>query len=209
MPGFYHGQIDGVFLSKYLSSERKKDPRKDRIQQILEMAHQSAQQSDSSETDCPFAVRPAAPADTEEMADLFGRVFETYPFPVTDPAYLEDTMESHIHYFCALDGDRIVAVSSCEMDRAAENVEMTDFATMPEYRKKGLAQTLLATMEQHMQEIGIRTFYTIARSLSPGINITFAKENYTYGGTLIKNTNICGKLESMNVWYKNSEESFS
>ncbi len=35
-----------------------------------------------------------------------------------------------------------------------------------------------------------------------GMNITFAKTGYTYAGTLINNTNISGRLESMNVWYK-------
>ena len=52
---------------------------------------------------------------------------------------------------------------------------------------------------KHKQYI---TSYTIARSLSYGMNITFAKMGYIYGGTLINNTNICGSLESMNIWYK-------
>jgi hypothetical protein len=34
------------------------------------------------------------------------------------------------------------------------------------------------------------------------MNITFAKSSYTYSGTLTHNTQISGKLESMNVWYK-------
>jgi len=34
------------------------------------------------------------------------------------------------------------------------------------------------------------------------MNKTFAYAGYKYGGTLIRNTQICGELESMNVWYK-------
>ncbi|HOM70936.1 MAG TPA: putative beta-lysine N-acetyltransferase, partial [Armatimonadota bacterium] len=48
----------------------------------------------------------------------------------------------------------------------------------------------------------MKTAYTIARSLSYGMNITFAKQGYQYAGTLTNNTNICGHMESMNVWYK-------
>ncbi len=204
VPGFYHGQVDGVFLAKYLNPTRRQDPRRERIDTILETARQAADQSEAAEAPRAFTVRPAEASDAEEMADLFRQVFESYPFPIFNPRYLQETMESHVQYFCALDGGRIAAVSSCEMDRSAENVEMTDFATLPEYRKRGLAQLLLSTMEDHMRALGMQTFYTIARSLSPGMNITFAKRNYTYGGTLIQNTNICGRLESMNVWYKNT-----
>ena len=54
-----------------------------------------------------------------------------------------------------------------------------------------------------MEQLGIDTFYTIARSVSFGMNITFAKMDYKYTGTLKNNTNISGNIESMNVWYKN------
>ena len=43
-------------------------------------------------------------------------------------------------------------------------------------------------------------------SPAPGMNITFAKHGYHYAGTLNNNTNICGRIESMNVWYKSLGE---
>ncbi len=66
----------------------------------------------------------------------------------------------------------------------------------------GLAVCLLARMEQEMMLRNITTAYTIARALSPSMNISFSKMGYHYGGTLINNTNIDGQIESMNVWYK-------
>jgi hypothetical protein len=60
----------------------------------------------------------------------------------------------------------------------------------------------LHRMEQDMKQRGYLTSYTIARSRSVGMNITFAKLEYIYAGTLINNTNISGQIESMNVWYK-------
>ena len=53
-----------------------------------------------------------------------------------------------------------------------------------------------------MQRRGILTAYTIARSLSYGMNITFARQGYRFGGTLTNNTEISGAIESMNVWYR-------
>jgi len=52
-----------------------------------------------------------------------------------------------------------------------------------------------------MSELGIKTVYTIARLNSIPMNVTFLKRGYKYGGTLINNTNISGKIESMNVLY--------
>ncbi len=57
-------------------------------------------------------------------------------------------------------------------------------------------------MEEKSFKLGIKTVFTIARAKSPGMNITFARSGYDYGGTLVNNTNISGQIESMNVWYK-------
>jgi len=53
-----------------------------------------------------------------------------------------------------------------------------------------------------MRSAGIITAYTIARAYSFGMNITFAERDYDFDGTLTNNTNISGRLESMNVWHK-------
>jgi putative beta-lysine N-acetyltransferase len=79
---------------------------------------------------------------------------------------------------------------------------MTDFATLPAYRGRGLATRLLGLMGCQAIESGVRVAYTIARAVSFGMNITFARHAYQYGGTLINNTQIAGSIESMNVWYR-------
>jgi len=57
-------------------------------------------------------------------------------------------------------------------------------------------------MEEVVKEEGFKTAYTIARSKSTGMNITFARAGYGYQGKLINNTNISSGIESMNVWSK-------
>jgi putative beta-lysine N-acetyltransferase len=96
----------------------------------------------------------------------------------------------------------MTAISAAEIDFNNHSAEMTDFATLAKQRSRGLAGCLLAKMEQAMIQQGITTLFSIARALSPAMNITFAKFGYTYGGTLVNNTNISGRIESMNIWYK-------
>jgi putative beta-lysine N-acetyltransferase len=111
-------------------------------------------------------------------------------------------MRENIVYFGVWQGETLVALSSAEMDLAAGSAEMTDFATLPEHRGQGLATGLLTVMEQEMEKRGLHTLFTIARAVSFGMNITFARRGFRYGGTLTRNTQISGCLECMNIWHK-------
>jgi putative beta-lysine N-acetyltransferase len=79
---------------------------------------------------------------------------------------------------------------------------MTDFATLPEHLGKGFAARLLEEMEKRMARQGRRIAFSIARALSLAMNTLFSRRGYTYGGTLVNNTNIAREIESMHVWYK-------
>jgi len=140
--------------------------------------------------------------DVDAITEVYKMVFRSYPFPIHDPNYIRKTMRDHIRYFGIRDGGALVALSSAEMDPAAKNAEMTDFATLPQARGRGTAYHLLRAMEQEMKTQGIKTLYTIARLNSLPMNKTFLKHGYAYSGTLINNTNIAGNIESMNVLYK-------
>ncbi len=150
----------------------------------------------------PYEIRIATLDDVQEMSAVYQRVFPSYPFPITEAGYLAETMASHVVYFVAVKDGKIGALSSAEMDRQGRNVEMTDFATLPEHLGQGLAVQLLWQMEREMPGYDMHTAYTIARALSPGMNITFAKMGYCFAGTLVNNTDISGQIESMNIWYK-------
>ena len=154
-----------------------------------------------------YIFRIAAPSDCEEMAVLYKEVFETYPFPIFDPAYLRKTMsEREVIYFGIWYNNRLVALSSAELDAENMNAEMTDFAVLPEMRGKKIASFLLQKMELEMQKMNYKTAYTIARLQSPGMNKTFINQGYRFSGLLRNNTNISGKIESMNVYYKNIQK---
>ncbi len=98
--------------------------------------------------------------------------------------------------------EQLIALASADVDTEGKNAEMTDFATLPAFRGNNLSVILLSEMENEMKKQEINTLYTIARLNSVAMNKTFLKLKYKYAGTLIKNTNIAGKIESMNVYYK-------
>lgn len=203
IPGFFNGRGDVAFLSKYFKKTRRIENSPDEIKANLALANEKAADGYNTVDISPLNMGVASQADdAEQMSLVYKEVFKTYPFPIHDPAYLRETMASHVRYFYIRDGKRFIALSSAEMDVDSQNVEMTDFATLPSYRGRGLAVVLLDKMEAAMKQRGMRTAYTIARSLSAGMNITFAKMGYVFAGTLTNNTNISGNIESMNVWYK-------
>ena len=143
----------------------------------------------------------ARPDDAGELAALYGEVFASYPFPITDPEYLVATMESHVVYRIVRDtDDAVVAAASAETDPEHRNAEMTDFATLPDQRGLGLAQHILAALESDMAERGICNLYTIARARSAGMNRVFYNRSYGWTGTLVNNCHIAGRFEDMHVW---------
>jgi putative beta-lysine N-acetyltransferase len=202
IPRFFRGREDVHFMAKYLSSERRRLRQAEKIANVLETARKRAAEEAPDAIPGNFSFRIPVPEDAEAMAGLYREVFATYPFPIHDPAYLRRTMEENVAYFGVWEGKRLVALSSAEMCFTSASAEMTDFATLPDYRGSGLASFLLKKMEEEMCRKGVRTAYTIARAVSFGMNITFARQGYRFGGTLPNNTNISGDLESMNVWYK-------
>jgi beta-lysine N6-acetyltransferase len=201
IPGYFNGETDALLLGWFADPDRAIDRDEAQTQAVLDAARAATPLAPKPGA-ALFDVRPLAPADCPALANLYRATFPSYPFPITDPAYLEQTMASHIAYFGAFDGPLLVAAASAECDLSACAAEMTDFATAPECRGKGLARHLLACMAAAIAPRGIRTAYTIARANSFGMNIAFARAAYRHGGILVNNTGIGGGIESMNVWHK-------
>ena len=202
IPNYFKDREDAIFMAKYFSSIRRRVKDRQRINAVLSLAQKYEQTRSSKINDRLFRVQICQPNDAAEMSRLYEAVFKTYPFPVFDPHYLIESINSHVTYFSIRKDSRIVALAASEMDPDNLAVEMTDFATLSKYRKKGMASYLLKAMENEMIQQGLKTAYSISRSLSPAMNITFVKNAYMYGGTLGNNTNIAGRIESMNIWYK-------
>ena len=206
IPGFFNGKEEALFLGKYFCTERAVEKTAKELDRIIELAKEKGRAGKKKQLLLAGAtLRQCTEQDAPAMARIYAEVFPSYPFPITDPDYLIQTMRTHIAYYGIEVEGQLVALSSAEMDEKASNVEMTDFATLPKWLGHGFAVHLLDQMEIDMAKRGIETAYTIARSVSPGMNITFAKRDYQFGGRLKNNTNISGNIESMNIWFKKFE----
>ncbi|WP_129598841.1 putative beta-lysine N-acetyltransferase [Methanohalophilus profundi] len=201
VPEYYSGKKEALFMCKYFSEHRQEDTQ-DEDDRIISTARGKAGDIMKPELPEGFLVRMCTEADLPVMAEIYARFFPTYPFPIQDPAYLKETMEDNVVYFAVENEGDIVALSSSEIDFENRNAEMTDFATLPQFRGMGLSTYLLSKMEKEMNKKGILTLYTIARAASYGMNTVFARLGYEFTGKLVQNTNISGNLENMNVWYK-------
>ncbi len=200
IPHFYNGNEDAFFVSKYLSSDRVLKIERDKLNAFSSIL--SKEQPRITAFNGDFTIRELTKDDVIKITDIYSAVFETYPFPIHEKEYVLQTMNENVRYFGAEKNGELAAVASSEMDVRNKNAEMTDFATYPKYAGNRLASALLKRMEQEMKKDGMKTLYTIARLKSIPMNLTFIRMNYNYSGTLIKNTNISGDIESVNVYYK-------
>jgi beta-lysine N6-acetyltransferase len=199
IPGYYRRREDAVFMSRFPDPARARDPEEARLRDLLSRAASAPPPAEPPD-EYTFALAEESAAD--DMAALYREVFASYPFPIHDSAYLRATLRTHVRYLLVRFGGRLVAVASGELDADARASEMTDFATHPDHRGRGLASALLRRLDRALAREGIRTGYTIARAPSSGMNRVFASGGYRYAGTLVRNTQICGRIESMNVWHK-------
>ncbi len=203
IPNFYPDHQDLFIVTYYLTAERATETDIIQYHQVLDTAL-SRTGEDRRPGDIAASIRQCTPDDAQAMTMLYKEVFKSYPFPIFEEDYIRRTMHEHIDYYCIESENRLVALASAEIDFTNQAAEMTDFATLYSHRSRGYAFRLLNLMESSARRKGIKTFFTIARACSFGMNITFAKAGYSYGGRLKNNTNIAGKIESMNIWYKNS-----
>lgn len=206
IPGFFQRREAAIFVSKYLDSDRLMEVERTRLEELGKLLEQKSagkeRKGSSRIRGRRVVIKPLDASQADQVARIYQEVFKSYPFPIHDPGYIARTMEENVRYFGVKRGGKIIALASAEIDREGSNAEMTDFATLPDYRGNNLAQILLKAMEKEMKRSEIQTLYTIARLHSPAMNRTFLKQQYHYAGTLIRNTQIAGSVESMNVYYK-------
>jgi len=189
------------FISKYLDPDRLFTIDKNQLFSLHSLLAEKSQKVIKSGSQ-GYTIRMLTESDIGEITRIYRSVFESYPFPIYNKDYILKTMHENVRYFGAEKDGKLAALSSSEMDIDGKNVEMTDFATDKAHLGNNLSGQLLIAMEQEMKTLGITTLYTIARLNSIPMNKTFLKAGYEYSGTLVNNTNIAGKIESMNVFYK-------
>lgn len=202
IPGFYEGKEDALFLSRFNDPARLEQKPEEELARFRALLTTPLKKKEIGQQTGGYHVRRLEASDAEQIVTIYKQVFESYPFPIHDPAYIRKMMEEDVQYFGAFKGESLAALSSAEIDFDTRSAEMTDFATERAHTGHSLSCLLLEKMEQAMQQQEIRTLFTIARLASIPMNKTFLRFGYQYTGTFINNTQISGRIESMNLYYK-------
>ncbi len=144
--------------------------------------------------------------DSSEIASVLEQTFTDYPTPISEEVVASQiSEEDNLFRVVRTKGGEVAAVASAELDHERSSAEMTDCATLPKFRGRGLMAYILRTLEQDvMRRYGIEDLYTIARADEVGMNCVFSKLGYRYEGRLINNCRMPNGWESMNVWCRNT-----
>ncbi len=205
----FEGRIDGYFLgsdclffSKFYSLNRKECNHWLKEDGIMNRVNQLGRQPKSVIPPSHYTLKKIEESDAERLAKLYQQVFQIYPTPLNKPDYIKKTMKEGTIYFGFESNGEIVSAASAEVNTFYKNAELTDCATLVEHRKYGLMKVLLNRLENELKKSGIYCSYSLARSLSFGMNAALHQLGYRYGGRLINNCYIYDKLENMNIWVK-------
>jgi beta-lysine N6-acetyltransferase len=200
--GYYLGS-NAHFFSKFYTVERKKNDHWITEDGMVESIYQLDSAIDKPFPPREYELKKADETCAEELSGLYREVFQIYPTPLHDQEYVKKTMKEGTIYYVFFHQGKIVSAASAEVNSFYKNAELTDCATLKEHRKYGLMKIILRELEAELRRQGIFCAYSIARSLSFGMNAVLFQLGYKYRGRLMNNCYIYDKLENMNMWVKN------
>lgn len=193
---------DMYFFCKYFTSERRKSDVWAEEDEIIQTIYSSTIKKKTTPLSSEYTLQVCNDQDIEGLANLYASVFKVYPVPLNDPKYIQKSMQSGNIFLAYKHYNTIVSAVCGEVNNYYHNAEITDCATVPEYRQFGLVQLLLAELEKELFKRKIFCLYSIARARSYGMNAAFYRLQYKYRGRLANNCNIYEDIEDMNVWVK-------
>jgi beta-lysine N6-acetyltransferase len=191
------------FFTKYYDQTRNQNDHWITEDQMIKSINSMEISTDTLHPPNEYHLKKVDGSDAEQLAILYQSVFKIYPTPLHDAEYIKDTIKEGTIYYAFYCKGSIVSAASAEVNRVYRNAELTDCATLTEHRKFGLMKVILKKLEMELFDQGIYCSYSIARSLSFGMNAVLHQLGYVYRGRLKNNVFIYDKLENMNVWVKN------
>lgn len=204
--GFFSDGIDAHVWAQYGEDGRDEAPRGTQHDRIVQLAANKDPATPAAPTG--YTCAAATEADADAISALMTTTFSDYPSSLA-PATIAEAIREESHRFRMLvdEAGTLAAVASAEIDRKRSAAEMTDCATRPDHRGRGLMSYLLWRLERDMvHDYGIRDLYTLARADEPGMNCAFAKLGYTFTGRLAGNCRMPNGWESMNIWCRRIDQ---
>ncbi|MFC7440540.1 putative beta-lysine N-acetyltransferase [Laceyella putida] len=198
---FFNGE-PAVILSRFIDGRRAVEKDAEKKDEIVELAERKETITEPPELDPSFTLRHATEEDAEELAALYRTVFETYPTPVHDPEFIKKCLRNHVYFSVVTHNGKIVSAASADVFTRYNCAEITDCATHPDYRGKGLLSAIIFDLEKRMRARGVPNLFSLTRAVSVGMNIVISRHGFEYKGRLIQNSQIAGRFEDMNIWVK-------
>lgn len=199
--GYFLGE-DAFCMALYFDVERRTSDDWLEEDRILGQVQRLPAKQERPEVPDGFTLRHAGETDAGRLSALYGGIFHTYPTPMADPEYVRKVLREGTVFYVIEQADSLVSAASAEIDGQYRNAEITDCATLPDYRKHGLMRLLIGALEEELVARNIRCAYSLSRALSFGMNAALRQLGYRYGGRLTKNCSIYTKFEDMNLWNK-------
>ena len=196
IPGFYKGEEDCWIMGAWPDEGRQElaNPKQvARVMDILDAANPPTHRE-------RVVTSAASVEDAAAIAELIGSVFDVYPTPSDDPAYIAEDIYSGTPYRVVRDGGKIVACASADLVEGALSAELTDCATRPSHRGQGLMSAILADLIIDLKALDFETAFTMARANQVGMNLVFQRLGFDLHGTMSQSCYIGSGLEDMNVW---------
>ncbi len=159
---------------------------------------------DPKKTSLPagWLCRPAEVPDAELIRLLLRLVFPAYPIP-EDPGTIRYAIaagEVHGRLVCRPDGS-LAAYASVEFQPGGGAVEITDCATEPAARGRGLMTHLVARLEADLTDVfDDRGAYCLAREDQPGMQKVLAGRGWQLTGRLVNHFREGHRWLSAGLW---------
>lgn len=198
IPGFYSGQSDCWVVGDYPDGARGElaaPADVERVQQILACTGTRPRPD--------IGTRLATEDDAAAVAALLGECFAEYPTPSTRPDYIAAAITDGVPFRVVESDGGVVAVASADLVRSAATAEITDCATHPSARGRGLMRAIIADLLKDLQQMQYPTAFSLARATEPGINIALQRMGFVLQGTMSQSCRIGSGIEDMNIWSRN------
>ena len=202
MPGFYSGEGDCAVMGLALDDSRSGPADADALQKVERLLRDAPPERSRSAID----TERAFVGDGEAIAQLITDTFDHYPTPSGVSAYIDQHIEEGTPFRLVREGDEVVACASADLVPEARTAELTDCATRPTHRGRGLMQAILADLVVDLKELGYPTAFTLARAQVPGVNLAFQRLGFELRGRMAQSCRIGTGLEDMNVWSRRLAE---
>ncbi|MDP4163764.1 MAG: putative beta-lysine N-acetyltransferase [Bacillota bacterium] len=199
----YFRGSDAYFFTKYFDANRKKNDHWITEDGMIHSIFHLEPSIEQMHPPVKYQLLRGEEKHAGKLSEMYRQVFKVYPTPLHNADYIKKTMKEGTVYYLFLDEENVISAASAESNHFYKNAELTDCATLTEYRQHGLMKFLLQKLEEELIGQGIYCAYSIARALSFGMNAVFFQLGYSYRGRLMNNVFIYDKLENMNVWVKN------